>query len=429
MKLLFRLCLFTPLLLLFGMFAVLALCIESSPLVAEQAQLSSSNIDRVKQILRQHSSETLRSGETKSLTLSEKEFNLIATYLARRLNAAGAVLKIRQGLLAVSSSWNISAFLPYKQKASSYLNIETVLANSAGGSGLNSLNIQSLKIGRLSFPPVFVEALLQFARKRLDAVADLQSVSKVVQAIDFRTQEIVLTYQWQEGLVETLRGRFLSIEERQALVIYNQFLVQEVDRQGRGLTFTSLLEATFRFAHKRSQNAEPVVENKAAIIVLAAYANGGGLSTLIPEARDWPKPRRAKLRLKGRHDLVQHFMTSAALAVAGGGAMSNAIGLRKEMDDANKGSGFSFKDLAADMSGARFGELAVASSISASTLQQRLLQGRGDTQLMVDIVGLEENLNKAAFERRYGGPGNERYKQQVKAIALAINKLALYRLD
>jgi len=429
MTLLLRLCLFTPLLLLLGLLTVFALCLESSPLVTEQAQLSPANIDRVKQLLRQHKPENFRSGENRSLTLSEEEFNLIAAHLARGFQATGVVLKIRQGLLAVSSSWNISALLPYQQEADSYLNVEAVLAHRTGGVGLNNLTIQSLKIGQLSLPSFFVEPLLQFARKRLDVVTDLQHASRVLQAIELRREEIVLTYQWQEGLLETLRGRFLSVEERQSIAIYHQFLVLEVDRQGRDLSFTSLLEATFRFAHKRSENAAPVVENKAAIIVLAAYANGGGLSSLIPEAKNWPRPRRAKLRLEGRHDLVQHFMTSAALAVAGGAAVSNAIGLRKEMDDASQGSGFSFKDLAADMAGARFGELAVASSTSASTLQKRLAGGRGDTRLLANIVGLEENLGKAVFERRYAGPGDERFEQQVKAIAENTNKLALYRLE
>ena len=276
MNLLLRTCLVTPLLLLLGLFAVFALCIESSPLVTEQARLSPANIDRVKQLLGQHQPGNLRSGETGSLTLSEEELNLIATHLARRFNAAGAVLKIRQGLLAVSSSWNISAHLPYQQEAASYLNIDAVLVNREGGAGLNSITIQSLKIGRLSLPPFLLEPLLQFARKRLEVVEDLQHVSGVLQAIDFRRQQITLTYQWQESLLETLRGRLLSVEARQAIAIYHQFLVLEVDRQGRGLSFTSLLEATFGFAQKRSQNAAPVVENIAAIIVLAAYANGGG---------------------------------------------------------------------------------------------------------------------------------------------------------
>jgi len=429
MTFLLRLCLFTPLLLLLGILAVFALCIESSPLVAEQAQLSSANIARVKQILRQHRPGNLRNGETKTITLSEKELNLLASHLAGRLNSVGAVLKIKEGLLALQTSWDISAFLPYKKQAAGYLNIEAVIGSSSGDSAIKGLNIHSLRVGQVSFPTVLIDPLVRFATERIAAVPAVQDGGEMIRALDIRAEGVALTYQWRADLIETIRGRLITADERQSLAVYNQFLVSEVDRQDRGLTFTRLLEATFRFASLRSKNADPVAENKAAIIVLAAYANGGGLSTLVPEARDWPKPRRAKLRLHGRRDLVQHFMMSAALVIAGGGAMSNAIGLRKEIDDASSGSGFSFKDLAADKAGTRFGELAVASPLSASTLQNSLATGRGDTLLMPDINGLEENLNKAKFERRYGGPGDERYEQVVRMIDRRINNLALYRHD
>lgn len=429
MTVLLRLCLFTSLLLLLGMLAVLALCIESSPLVTEQPPLSATNIDRVKQILRHHRPEGLRSGETKTITISEKELNLLASHLARRLNSVGAVLQIKEGLLALKSSWDISVFLPYKQQASSYLNIETVIGSTSGNSGIKALNIHSLRVGQITFPSALIDAFLQIAINRIDAVPVVQEGGKMIRALDIGAEDVVLTYHWRADSIETLRGHLITADERQALVIYNQFLVAEVDRQGRTLTFTRLLEATFRFAQVRFKSGDPVAENKAAIIVLAAYANGGGLSQLIPEARDWPKPRRSKLRLHGRRDLVQHFMASAALAVAGGGALSNAIGLRKEIDDASSGSGFSFKDLAADMAGVRFAERAVTSAASASTLQSRLSEGRGDTLLMADISGLEENLNQVAFERRYGGLGDERYERVVGMIDHRINNLALYRQD
>lgn len=429
MTLLLRLCFFTPLLLLLGMLAVLALCIESSPLVAEQALLSADNIDRVKQILRDHRSGSLHSGETKTITLSEKELNLLASHLARRLNSSGAVLTIKEGLLALKSTWDISALLPYKKQAAGYLNVEAVIGSSSGDSGIKDLNIHTLSVGQISFPSAVIDAALQIAIGHIDALPVVKEGEKMLRALDIGADDVALTYQWRADSIEMLRGHLITTDERRALVAYHQFLVAEVDRQGRTLTFTRLLEATFRFAQVRSKSADPVAENKAAIIVLAAYANGGGLSQLIPEARDWPKPRRAKLRLHGRRDLVQHFMTSATLAVAGGGAMSNAIGLRKEIDDANSGSGFSFKDLAADRAGVRFAERAVASAASASTLQRRLAKGRDETQLMADVSGLEENLSKVAFERRYGGPGDERFEQVVGMIDHRINKLLLYRQD
>ena len=429
MTLLLRLCFFTPLLLLLGMLAVLALCIESTPLVAEQAPLSAANIARVKQILRDHRSGSLRSGETKTITLSEKEINLLASHLAERVNSVGAVLQIKEGLFALKSTWDISVFLPYKKQTAGYLNIEAVIGSSSGDSGIKGLNIHTLSVGQISFPSAVIDTVLQIAIDHIDAAPVVQEGEKIIQALEIGASDVALTYQWRADTVERLRGQLITADEHRALASYQQFLVAEVDRPGTTLTFTRLLEATFRFAQVRSKSADPVAENKAAIIVLAAYANGGGLSQLIPEARDWPKPRRAKLRLHGRRDLVQHFMTSAALAVAGGGAMSNAIGLRKEFDDASSGSGFSFKDLAADRAGVRFAERAVASAASASTLQSRLAKGQGDTLLMADVSGLEENLSKVAFERRYGGPGDERYEQVVKGIVQAINRLVLYRLD
>lgn len=429
MTTLLRLFLFTPLLLLLGMLAVFALCIESSPLVTEKTQLSSANTARIKQILRQHRPRNLRSGETKTITLSEKELNLLASHLAERVNSVGAVLKIKEGLLALKTSWDISAFLPYKKRAAGYLNIEAVVESSSGDSAIKGLNIHSLRVGQISFPSALIEPLVQFATERIADDPALRDGGEIIRALAIRAEGVALTYQWQADLIETIRGRLITVEERQVLAVYNQFLVSEVDRQGKSLTFISLLEATFRFAHLRSKNTDPVAENKAAIIVLAAYANGGGLSTLVPEARDWPKPQRAKLRLHGRRDLVQHFMTSAALAIAGGGTMSNAIGLRKEIDDASNGSGFSFKDLAADIAGSRFGELAVASALSARTLQNSLVTGRGDTLLIPDLNRLEENLNKEKFERRYGGPGDERYEEVVRMIDQRINNLVLYRGD
>ena len=429
MVLLLRLCLLTPLLLLLGMLAVLALCIESSPLVAEQAPLSAANIDRVKHILREHRSENVRSGETKTIILNEEELNLVASYLARRLNFVGAALNIKEGLLALNSTWDISAFLPYQSKTPSYLNIAAVIGGSSGGAGITALNIHALNVGRMTFPSALIDVVLKIAIKHIDAAPVMKEGEKMLRGLNIGAEDVAFTYEWRADSIDRLRGRLITGNERQTLAAYHQFLVAEVERQGSAVTFTRLVEAIFRFAQMRSKNADPVAENKAAIIVLAAYVNGGGLSQLMPEARDWPKPKKARLRLHGRRDLVQHFMTSSALAVAGGGAMSNAIGLRKEIDDASSGSGFSFIDLAADRAGVYFAEYAVASITTASALQRRLAKGRGNTLLMADIGELEENLSKVVFEHRYGGSGDKRYQQVVTMIDRRINNLALYRQD
>ena len=86
--------------------------------------------------------------------------------------------------------------------------------------------------------------------------------------------------------------------------------------------------------------------------------------------------RRVELTLNGRHDSAQHFVISAALAAWAGEPVAEAIGLYKELDDARRGSGFSFADLAADRAGTRFGELVAKASARLDEALQRILGRR-----------------------------------------------------
>ena len=123
---------------------------------------------------------------------------------------------------------------------------------------------------------------------------------------------------------------------------------------------------------------------------------------------------------------MQHFATSAALAVAGGSVVADTIGLVKEIDDADGGSGFSFKDLAADKAGTRFGQVAVETEESAIVLQRRLARDVRDEMLIPNTTGLEENLAEADFERRYGGVGGEKYNAVVQEIERLLSESQLY---
>ena len=259
---------------------------------------------------------------------------------------------------------------------------------------------------------------------RASSVSDAEEVFR---AVEIKPKRMDITYRWKEAIADAVRDRIVSPEDRLKLAAYNAFLVSEIVRQGPSLSFVSLTEATFRYAGERSADGDQVAENRAAIIVIAAYVDGRSLAALAPEAVDWVKPKRVKLRIHGRRDFVQHFTTSAALAVTGGGAVSDAIGLFKEIDDADGGSGFSFKDLTADKSGTRFGEVAIASSASAGRLQQSIAEGIDDSALIPDVSGLEEHLSDAEFESRYGGIGGAKYDSVVRDINRRIDASLLYR--
>jgi hypothetical protein len=94
--------------------------------------------------------------------------------------------------------------------------------------------------------------------------------------------------------------------------------------------------------------------------------------------------------------------------------MATAIGLIKEEEDATRGSGFSFTDLAANRAGVRMGER--ATSERAQRVQQHLAHARTDSDLLPDFRNLPEFMPQAEFERRFGPVGSPRYQRIIDRI-------------
>ena len=166
-------------------------------------------------------------------------------------------------------------------------------------------------------------------------------------------------------------------------------------------------------------------ENRAALTALAAYLSGISLPKLLEgDGRSIRRAPRVLLSLHGRRDFAEHFVISAALTVNGGSRLANAIGLIKEEEDADRGSGFSFTDLAANRAGVRLGERATGEA--AAQVRQRLATARVDADLLPDFRDLPEFMPEAEFERRFGPVGSPRYQQVIDRIdaRLAVHPLA-----
>ena len=130
--------------------------------------------------------------------------------------------------------------------------------------------------------------------------------------------------------------------------------------------------------------------------------------------------------LHKRNDLARHFIISAALELLSKQGMSLAIGEFKElMDRAKGGSGYSFIDLAADMSGTEFARVAIAEG-KAHQVQNAMARIQSELEIIVAIDGLPEGLSKQAFTEQYGKVDSEAYLNEVKEIERRIRGLALY---
>lgn len=235
-----------------------------------------------------------------------------------------------------------------------------------------------------------------------------------------------VTFRWDPELMRRARSTLMSQSDSEAVNAYHQKLLA-LQAQGIGNkgSLVDLLQPLFSFAAERSRNGDPVAENRALLALLGAWSSRHGLEQLVPDATAHPKGFR--LKLERRTDFGQHFLTSAALAAQGDSALADAVGLFKEIADADGGSGFSFTDIAADRAGTRFGELAVRSAQDALQLQRRLAAGINETDIMPPARDLPEHMKAAEFESRFGGVGSDAYKAVMADIEQRIAACPIHR--
>jgi hypothetical protein len=145
------------------------------------------------------------------------------------------------------------------------------------------------------------------------------------------------------------------------------------------------------------------------------------------ETAEAAKARREALgkpTLRGRGDLLLHFALSAAAAALAGPAPAEAAGVAKEIADARPGgSGFSFRDLLADVAGIRFAAWVKADP--KERLARLAREFRGEA-FCPDPSGEPEGLDAEAFAKAWGGPADDRFRRKVAALKEAIAALPVH---
>lgn len=191
--------------------------------------------------------------------------------------------------------------------------------------------------------------------------------------------------------------------------------------------FESIMEIAFTFAADNSHRRNPVQSHRAAILALGTMLGEEKVAEVAKRTIDRTQlPEIEKLRrritLYGRNDLSRHFWVSAALAVLSDDARSMAVGITKELMDANGGSGFSFVDLTADRAGTLFTLAATRNAKSARALQTRIRHGVVMADFMPNVLDLPEGITSDDFQSTYGGLGGEETKRIVEDIQLRLRQ-------
>jgi hypothetical protein len=121
-----------------------------------------------------------------------------------------------------------------------------------------------------------------------------------------------------------------------------------------------------------------------------------------------------------RHDLAQHFSVSAALTALVGAKAAEAAGILKELLDAEPGgSGFSFADLAADLSGVAFAQRMLNDPARLADMEKSF----SVAAFVVSPKGLTEDLTIEQFTKKYGSVRDARFRKELETLRKKVRTL------
>jgi hypothetical protein len=397
--------------------ALVWLALDHRPLVPPAAALTPEQIRRAEQLVKGQDPRRSPDGTLQTLTVTTGDMELAANYLLGRYDGS-VKLVLQPGVLTF---WASAPVPP--NPLGGYVNVEGALRQTSG-----LPEFDELRIGRVPVPAPLADWMLAHALARLPAADAGQPAIDLVQRVRIDPAQVQVVYRWREALLTRAREVAVPPQDVPRLQAYQQRLVEIAAQAAtaRELPLRLLLDQLFGLAAERSQDADAPAENRAALLAVAFYVNGRGLTAIVPQAAEWPRPQPRTVVLRGRRDLAQHFAVSAALAAAAGTPLADAVGVYKEVQDSRGGSGFSFPDLAADRAGSTFGARAIEPK-TARALQQRLAGGAGESDFMPAFSDLPEGLNEQELQRRFGGVGGPEYQRMQAEIDRRVAALALFR--
>ena len=380
-------------------------------------ELTPQDIENAKRIIDQHDPREGNDGGPRTVTISEQELDLMLNYAAGRFGRGAA----RAALGPATMRLQASAEIP-QSPFGRFVNVDATLRETG-----TLPRFDHLQIGGLTVPATVADYLLREGLRRTATTDRGELAADIVKGASVANGRLTVTYVWSGAIERRVRAVLLSPADQARLRAYHDRLVETVERIPTKISLAALMPPLFQTVLKRGAGGDVVAENRAAIVALAFYANGTGLAAIAPAAAQWPQARRRTVTLAGRDDFPKHFLISAAIAAEAGSPLADAIGLYKEVDDSQGGSGFSFNDIGADRAGTRFGEIASQSPERARKLAQALASGVKESDFMPDVADLPEFMPEAEFKRRYGGIGGSGYNNMMATIEARVASRPLLR--
>ncbi len=264
-------------------------------------------------------------------------------------------------------------------------------------SGIHDVRIHDNMISMSFSPPSDLQHGFARAAKRFSSYSG--------QSLDFNTQRV---QHYLEFLVDLTRA---TPKQNISVVHYIYALMKEAEAQSRLNTLSA-------------QD-----ENLSALYALAVQVAPGTFRHFVEDLKvhRLNATYQPMLTLNNRHDLAKHFVYSMALHILSEKGLSFSLGEAKEILDTDKGgSGFSFADIAADLTGIRFAELAIEDPQRAIVFQQRTASSIKEEDFFPAIDTLPEGLSEQAFKMQFTDINSEKYLLVIQGIENSISAMPIF---
>jgi len=406
------------------MLSLAVLLIDLTPSIEVSASEQVDQANRMNLLLEQLRAAVRERYIAHEITLSDHQATSLAGFAQRALVNAQADVSFTQDNALIDASYKLSVLgVPL------YLNTQLEILSGDG------VIIDSVKIGSIRFPGSvalgFAEYLSNRYTQSLVATKAIESVTKVV----VTESGAVVSVQPLDTLLREFKqiktggsdqdDRLLKIKIAHYLRLLDNIdsIIALTDKTP---SLSVYLHSLMEEAQALSTHSSATLENEAAILALAIFAGHRQFATFVGDlsfAIDKIPATRVRPVLQARQDLSLHFVFSAAIKLLSELGVSIAVGEFKElMDRGQGGSGYSFVDLAADLSGAHFASLAVNPQ-SAQQVQNIMANMADESLFFPEIDSLDEGLNSAEFTSKYQAVDSPAYLQAVELISARIDAL------
>lgn len=401
------------------------LVVDGSPKVSRVSSQQVDNAETVHALLRQLKNSLEDRHSQQRVEVSEAQFESLMGFAQRALPGFNGAVEVE------AQQTQIAASIALPTPADDfYINLSAQVFPGEG------VNIDHVRIGNLVVPGDTALSSAVWLVDRFTSSDVASTAANQITQITMSDERLVLDMRPLDELLQQIdvarENISTGVDELGELTTdYLAYINgSPLGRSPSPQSVANYLNLMLSRAATLSAEGDPVMHNQAALLALAIFLGDHRISGLAgatqPEG-DSPVESKAPAVLAQRNDLARHFTISAALQILSQQNMTLAIGEFKElMDRAMGGSGYSFVDLAADMSGMAFARIATQPD-SAARFQELAQQGLRERDILPYIGGLPEGLSKQEFRHRYSEVDSPAYRKQVAEIQQRIDNLPLYQ--